>query len=157
MPLPNVPPNLGITRDGDFSGNNGETLPMSKQHTIAKTYTGGGTSPVSSSVTYSGESETDYNGPAAGSGTTTFGNPMVFNPATALQCCEFQADGNCTLTWDAQAGSDVTMALTANTPVIIENTTGTMAGVPSGSDTYTLKIVNAGTSSITFEGRMLYN
>lgn len=130
---------------------------MSKTHTISKTYSGGGTSVITVSTAYTGETETDYEGPAAGSGTTTFGVPTVFNPATALQCCEFNATGNCTLTWDAQAGSDVTMPLTANTPVIIENITGTMAGVPSGADTYTLKVTNAGTSSITFEGRLLYN
>lgn len=126
---------------------------MSVTHTISTTYSGGGTSPIQVATTDSGEGELNFNQTCSGAGTTTLDPIVIMNPATKVLRYSYQASGNCTLKWDAQSGSDVTIALTANVAQVINGATG----LPSGTDTYTLSVLNAAAGTITFDGRHLLN
>ena len=131
---------------------------MAKQHTINQSYSGGGTSPISLATVNSGSLELDFSGTTS-SATTTFGSAFVMTPSTAIQCAVFSGTGgDCSLTWVNNAGvATLTVALPNNTPVIVQSVASVCPGVPTGADTYTLKVLNAAqaTATVTFDGRIL--
>lgn len=131
---------------------------MAKQHVISQSYSGGGATPISLSTTNSGAEELDFSGTSS-SATTTFGGAFVMTPSTAIQCAVFSGSGgDSSLTFVNNAGvATVTLNLPNNTPVIVQSVGGVCPLVPTGADTYTLKLVNANqsTATITFDGRIL--
>lgn len=131
---------------------------MAKTHTVSQTYSGGGTSPISVNNSFTGQAELDYNEASCTSATTTLAPSFVMNPATQLQCAVFSATGgNATVSFVPITGTATTIALTSGVPVVVQSVGGTCPQVPSGSETYTLKVLNpaAGTATVAFEARML--
>lgn len=122
---------------------------MSVSHSISQTYSGGGVTPVSQTITATGSYELNDDTICAGSATTTLNPTAIFNPRTAVQACCYLASGNCTLDFHGQSGGANTIALAANTPFIRAANGSTITDLPSGSDTYTFRIQNAGATTIT--------
>lgn len=129
---------------------------MAGTHTISIQYSGGGVSAVQKTISATGNTEINYpNVTVSASGTTTLNGPIVMDPDGVIQSCCFNATGNCTLTFDATSGSDVTIGLTANSPFIRYADGSNLGGLPTASDTYTMKVLNAAGTTITFDGRMI--
>ena len=132
---------------------------MSKQHTVIKSYSGGGPNAMSSSSVWVGSAETDWDQSCGASATTSLSPVLVIDPDSNCLAYGFKADGNCTLWFDGASTSttDTSIALTANQPVIVERSGSTIAGIPTASDTYTLKLANATTVAINVDLRMLWS
>lgn len=129
---------------------------MSISRNIQITYSGGLATPIQRTITNTGQSGWSADTVCAGSATTTISPPLVLDPDTNVRCYVFNATGNCTLWFDVASGTDTSIALTANTPEIqTENAAGTIAYLPTASDTLTLKVANAGSSTLTFTADML--
>lgn len=123
---------------------------------IQMTYSGGTVTPIQRTITNSGQS---YYGVdticATGPSTTTISPPIILNPTTGIRCYAMQASGNCSVLCDV-GGTDTTITLTANVPEIqTEAASGSIAGLPSGADTMTLKIFHTNSTTITFTCDML--
>lgn len=127
---------------------------MSKTHTIQANYSGGGPNSINATTTNSGESDTNFDQACTASATTTLSPAVVVNPATCLSFALKSIGGNVTVHFSATSvtANSTTIGLVDGTPVIINGATG----LPSGADTYTVKVRNAGSVSIAFEGRFLW-
>lgn len=121
---------------------------------LQQVYSGGGATPVQLNSTLEGQSTFGADTTcAAGPGTTTISPALIFDPDTNVRCFYMLASGNCTVQCDLTSGTDTSITLSANTPVIQQETAaGTIAllPAPSGNDTLTLKIHNPNASTITF-------
>lgn len=121
-------------------------------------YSGNGLSPVARTYTLTGQSNFGIDTICAGSATTTISPALITDPDSNVRTFCFLASGDCTLHFDLTSGTDTSIALAANTPEIYkENPSGTIPVLPapSGNDTLTFKIANAGSGTITFFGDLL--
>lgn len=120
---------------------------MSITHSINIVYNGGPT-PVSSSLSYAGESELNSDTICAvGPSTTTMTGVFIGNPTVGFNSCMFLASGNCTLDIKGSSGGSNTVGLVAGAPFV--RYTGNLSGLPSSADTYTFKVYCGSSATVT--------
>lgn len=131
---------------------------MAKTHTINISYSGGGTSSVSSQLSITGQSEFNSDTVCAGASTTTINPSLVMDPDARIQSyCLMVTGGNATFAFTASGGTHTTIGLVDSVPAIAwyDTVTDLTANVPTSADTYTLSVRNANAGTITFDGRMV--
>lgn len=130
---------------------------MSVIRNISITYAGGD-SAIQQNLALTGQTGISINKTCNGNATTTISPAIALDPDNNVRCFAFVSSGDCTVHFDLASGTDTSVALTANTPLIqMESASGTIPilPAPSGNDTMTIRIVNPGSETIQFVGDLL--
>jgi hypothetical protein len=121
-------------------------------HTISQQYSGGGSSGVGGSKSYTGNAELNFD-VDIGAGTTTLTPSINLDPDNNIQSYCFLASGNCSLQFAGVV--TVTLTLPAGSPIIAGEVNDVITGVPTAAGTYALRLINPSSSTVTVNGRML--